>query len=246
MEMKQVYEALEKVENGADLIAAIKGEINTLNNEAKKHRTAGEQSATKLKSILEAVGLDDGDDVVDKAKRLKTTLDQFAQGGKKPDEVAKQITDLTAQVGKVTKQLADMTETAKAEKTKRLDGMKMAKAVELLTKGNAASLFFTHKNTPQPAWLRGFFHGDPGGIRTPDPRLRRPLLYPTELLNHINLERAMGIEPTTSAWKAEVLPLNYTRANGRSGRIRTCDTLLPRQVRYQTALHPEYKRYYTI
>lgn len=38
MEMKQVYEALEKVENGADLIAAIKGEINTLNNEAKKHR----------------------------------------------------------------------------------------------------------------------------------------------------------------------------------------------------------------
>ena len=53
MEMKQVYEALEKVENGADLIAAIKGEIN----EAKKHRTAGEQSATKLKSILEAVSV---------------------------------------------------------------------------------------------------------------------------------------------------------------------------------------------
>ena len=42
MEMKQVYEALEKVENGADLIAAIKGEINTLNNEAKKHRRRAE------------------------------------------------------------------------------------------------------------------------------------------------------------------------------------------------------------
>jgi hypothetical protein len=25
------------------------------------------------------------------------------------------------------------------------------------------------------------------------------------------MERAMGIEPTTSAWKAEVIPLNYTR-----------------------------------
>ena len=24
----------------------------------------------------------------------------------------------------------------------------------------------------------------------------------------------MGIEPTSSAWKAEVLPLNYTRADG--------------------------------
>jgi hypothetical protein len=26
-----------------------------------------------------------------------------------------------------------------------------------------------------------------------------------------NMERVMGIEPTSSAWKAEVLPLNYTR-----------------------------------
>ena len=25
------------------------------------------------------------------------------------------------------------------------------------------------------------------------------------------LERVMGIEPTRSAWKAEILPLNYTR-----------------------------------
>ena len=28
------------------------------------------------------------------------------------------------------------------------------------------------------------------------------------------MERVMGIEPTSSAWKAEVLPLNYTRADG--------------------------------
>ena len=28
-----------------------------------------------------------------------------------------------------------------------------------------------------------------------------------------NLERVVGIEPTSSAWKAEVLPLNYTRKN---------------------------------
>ena len=28
---------------------------------------------------------------------------------------------------------------------------------------------------------------------------------------HPRLERVMGIEPTSSAWKAEVLPLNYTR-----------------------------------
>jgi hypothetical protein len=29
------------------------------------------------------------------------------------------------------------------------------------------------------------------------------------------MERVMGIEPTLSAWEAEVLPLNYTRAVSR-------------------------------
>ena len=33
--------------------------------------------------------------------------------------------------------------------------------------------------------------GDPGGIRTPDPRLRRPLLYPTGLLDHIGFQRGL-------------------------------------------------------
>lgn len=139
MDMKDVYAALEKLDNGADLITAIKGEINTLNNEAKKNRIAGEHTAEKLKNVLAGLDLEDADDVADKAKNLKAALDTFAQGGKKPTEVAKQIIDLTAQVNKVTKQLDAMTKTAQAEKAKRLDGMKMAKAVELLSKGHAAS-----------------------------------------------------------------------------------------------------------
>ncbi len=53
-------------------------------------------------------------------------------------------------------------------------------------------------------------YGVPGGIRTPDTRLRRPLLYPAELLGQI-LERMTGIEPALSAWEADVLPLNYIR-----------------------------------
>ena len=61
---------------------------------------------------------------------------------------------------------------------------------------------------------------DSGGIRTHDLRLRRPLLYPAELQTHFPLfeashfsvrKRVMGIEPTYPAWKAGVLPLNYTR-----------------------------------
>ena len=139
MDMKDVYAALEKLDNGADLITTIKGEINTLNNEAKKNRIAGEHTAEKLKNVLAGLDLEDADDVADKAKNLKAALDTFAQGGRKPTEVAKQITDLTAQVNKVTKQLDAMTKTAQEEKTKRLNGMKMAKAVELLSKGHAAS-----------------------------------------------------------------------------------------------------------
>ena len=66
----------------------------------------------------------------------------------------------------------------------------------------------------------------PEGTRTPDTRLRRPVLYPAELRTHNSgrrssrlqlsekrqlLKRVMGIEPTYLAWKASVLPLNYTR-----------------------------------
>ena len=52
-------------------------------------------------------------------------------------------------------------------------------------------------------------HGTPEGTRTPGPLLRRQLLYPPELQAH--MERVMGIEPTRPAWKAGILPLNYTR-----------------------------------
>ena len=51
--------------------------------------------------------------------------------------------------------------------------------------------------------------GVPWGTRTLDLLLRRQLLYPTEL--KARMERVMGIEPTRPAWKAGILPLNYTR-----------------------------------
>ena len=39
--------------------------------------------------------------------------------------------------------------------------------------------------------------GTPEGIRTPDPQLRRLLLYPTELLAPKKLVAAQGFEPRT-------------------------------------------------
>ena len=55
----------------------------------------------------------------------------------------------------------------------------------------------------------GRISGTPEGTRTPGLLLRRQLLYPPELL--ARMERVMGIEPTRPAWKAGILPLNYTR-----------------------------------
>ena len=66
----------------------------------------------------------------------------------------------------------------------------------------------------------GGHNGAPEEIRTPDPRFRKPLLYPTEL------QALISSRPTKSL-------------NGRGGVIRTPDPLVPNQMRYQAALRPD-------
>ena len=46
-----------------------------------------------------------------------------------------------------------------------------------------------------------------------DPRLVRSGLVGDPLTCGFALERVTGIEPALSAWEADVLPLNYTRAH---------------------------------
>ena len=97
----------------------------------------------------------------------------------------------------------------------------------------ANQLHHTHHITYRTVFCPTKYHhikfsglNEPGGIRTLDLRLRRPLLYPAELQTHFPLsrpphisvrKRVMGIEPTYPAWKAGVLPLNYTRTVGVTG-----------------------------
>ena len=139
MDLQEVLATLKKGENGDVMAAVIESEMSRLAGEAVRYRRSNRDASEKVKNLLEALGLDDGDDVVEQAKGLKSTLDSFAQGGKKPTEVAKQIADLTKQVTTLTNNYNEMTKTAEAEKTKRLDAMKMSRAVDALTKGNAAS-----------------------------------------------------------------------------------------------------------
>ncbi len=71
--------------------------------------------------------------------------------------------------------------------------------------------YIHHRDSARPCGVRVYQEqtGTPGGTRTPGPLLRRQLLYPPEL--QARMERVMGIEPTRPAWKAGILPLNYTR-----------------------------------
>ena len=66
------------------------------------------------------------------------------------------------------------------------------------------------------------------------------ILLPPQFVTSERKKRVMGIEPTYLAWKASVLPLNYTRilifadtfisCISRGDRIRTCDLLIPNQA----------------
>ena len=91
----------------------------------------------------------------------------------------------------------------------------------------------------------------PGRTRTCDQRIRNPLLYPAELRGRCSfntLKRGGRLETSprllvrpSSALATPTPPL-FRKSNEKSGRgerIRTSDTLLPKQVRYRTAPHPE-------
>ena len=66
----------------------------------------------------------------------------------------------------------------------------------------ANQLRYTHHNYKLTDFLSYIVlteQNEPEGIRTPDPRLRRPLLYPAELQTRMRLagtKQVMGIEPT--------------------------------------------------
>ena len=61
---------------------------------------------------------------------------------------------------------------------------------DLTVKFSSSQLFYKQQPTSKPCpldfrlWSLGFLYGTPGRTRTSDLRLRRPMLYPTELRTH--------------------------------------------------------------
>ena len=66
---------------------------------------------------------------------------------------------------------------------------------------------FQKENSSDKSELFSFWSSHPDSNWRPHPY--HGCALPTELWEHV--ERVMGIEPTQSAWEADVLPLNYTR-----------------------------------
>ena len=83
-----------------------------------------------------------------------------------------------------------------------------------LSRTDLQSAAFSHSATYPFIYIfiLKYKNGAPSRIRTLDPPVMSRLLWPTELRarKQKNMEQVAGIEPASSAWKAEVLPLNYT------------------------------------
>lgn len=146
MDLKEIYTKLEAMDGGSDIVAAVKSEIEKLNAEAKTHREKAaaaqkelESSSGRYDAVLAALGIEDKENAADAAKELKGALDAFAASGKKPDEIAKELSGLTKRLSEIDKELADTKAAKEAETAKRIAALKTNSLLQALAKGNAAN-----------------------------------------------------------------------------------------------------------
>lgn len=117
MTLAELYAALEKLENGAEMVSTIKGEISRLNGEAAKYRTGKNESDAKITELEAQV----------------TELTEKGTGDQ--NAVAK----MQQQLNELNKKYEAAESARKEEQTKRVQADILQQTVAALTKGNAAN-----------------------------------------------------------------------------------------------------------
>lgn len=110
MTLAELYEALSKLENGAEMVSTIKAEISRLNGESAKFRTSKNEADAKITELT-----------------AKGTGDQTAA-----EKMQKQLDELN-------KKYEAAENARKEEQAKRVQADIMQQTVAALTKGNAAN-----------------------------------------------------------------------------------------------------------
>lgn len=117
MTLAELYEALGKLENGAEMVSTIKTEISRLNGESAKFRTSKNEADAKITELTAKV----------EELTAKGTGDQTAA-----EKMQKQLDELT-------KKYEAAENARKEEQAKRVQADIMQQTVAALTKGNAAN-----------------------------------------------------------------------------------------------------------
>jgi len=119
-------------ELGADLLETFEDVNSTLRTEAGNHRAAKQK-------VLEALGLQDNENVDQVVGNVKNVLSTLKGAGNDPNQILAQVTTLGAQVKELTEKYTAAETKGQQERTKRLDQIRINKAVEALTAGKASN-----------------------------------------------------------------------------------------------------------
>lgn len=128
--LKQIYEALAALDNGADMLADLQAEIGKLRTESGDYRTANKQ-------LLAQLGIDDPSKAQETLAGIKATLDAIKASGQAPDTIGTQLSALLQQIKDLTAKYTASEEKAAAERTKRIQTAINSQLVSALTKGKA-------------------------------------------------------------------------------------------------------------
>lgn len=101
-------------------------------------QTAAQAAKAARDKVLAALGIKE-DNVDAELAGLTASLEALKKSGTKPDEVGAKLAALTGQITQLTEKYNQSEKRAADERTKRIEGAKLSKALTALTNGKAAN-----------------------------------------------------------------------------------------------------------